>query len=234
MSASDPFVVDSIVIDKENAFLLYAAFTGDVERTAHALNVRAVDVLSMAEACGWNEKLRGILELKRSGKPGDVERAVNRALNFVQAHRFRMFLERIMARITGMTHDEIDEYLFTGKVTQKGDIEKKMSTRALADLASALEKCHAMSYLALSDTAQDRAKRNEAASAEGGSASEMHVRIAEAMQKLGANVDPKMQLIDAQLLMGAQTARDAKTPLPPRPAKHLTPIGVKNPTNPTE
>lgn len=214
MSAVDPFKVsDDVTIDRQNAFLLYAAFTGDVERTAHALNVRAVDVLAMVEQERWNEKLRGILELKRSGKPGDVERAINRALNFVQAHRMRMFLERIMQRLTGMTHDEIDEYLFTGKVSKTGDIEKKLSTRALADLASALEKCHAMTYLALTDTAQDRVKRNETQDASV-SASDMHLRIAEAMQKAGASVDPRAQLFDAQLEIGAQTARTARTPEP--------------------
>lgn len=230
MSAADPFQADDVVIDRENAFLLYAAFTGDVERTAHALNVSAVQVMRMAEVCGWNDKLRGILELKRSGKPGDVERAINRALNFVQAHKLRMLLERILQRITGMTHTEIDEYLFSGKITQAGSIEKKLSTRALADLASALEKCHAMSYLALTDTAQDRAKRNEAASGDGGSATEMHLRMAEAMREAGASVDPRIHLIDAQLEVGAQTARDAKTPTESRAPrnKNVTPIGVKS------
>jgi hypothetical protein len=60
-------------IDRENAFLLYATFTGDLERTAHALNVRACDVLLMADEEKWNEKLKPILDLKKSTKPGDIE-----------------------------------------------------------------------------------------------------------------------------------------------------------------
>ena len=63
------------LIDRENAFLLFATFCGDVERTAGALNISGASVLKMAEDEGWLRKLHGIIELRKSNKPGDVERA---------------------------------------------------------------------------------------------------------------------------------------------------------------
>ncbi len=200
-------------IDRENAFLLYAAFCGDLERTAHALNIRTMDVLRMADEENWNEKLRGILELKKSGRPGDVERMINRALNFVQAHKMRMVIERVLCRITKLTPEELEDYMFSGKVSKDGDIEKKLSTRAIADLASALEKCHAMTYAALNDSAPERAKRNDKEDG-AASAADMYVRITEAVQKAGASHSPRAQLFDAQIQIGQQAQAEMAKPDP--------------------
>lgn len=202
-----------VPVDRSNAFMLYAAFTGDLERTAAALGVRAIDVLRIADEDAWNEKLKGILELKKSSKPGDIERAINRGLNFVQAHRFRMFVERVVVKLTGLSAEELDKYLFYAP-DKKGVIYPKLSTRALADLASAVEKAHALTYLALSDTSADRAKRNEGA--EGTiAAGEMHVKIAEAMQKAAQSQTPRAQLFDAQLQVGQAVIDAAKKPEKP-------------------
>ena len=184
-----------ISIDTENAFLLYATFTGDIERTAHALNIRPAQVIEIANREGWNDKLAGIIELKRSGRPGDLERAINRALNFVQAHKFRVFVEGVIKRITDMSPTEFDSYLFEEKTTKHGT-EKHLSTRSLADLASAMEKAHAMTYLALNDTVQDRTRRKEQASDEA-SGGEIHAKLAAAMAQLSTS-PPRAQLIDAQ------------------------------------
>lgn len=194
-------------IDRPNAFLLYAAFTGDIERTAAALNIRACDVLLMADEERWNEKLKPILDLKKSSKPGDVERAMNRALNFVQAHRMRLIIERVVKKLSGMDDDELEEYLFSEHALGKDGnkhMYKRLTTRALADLASAIEKCHAMSYLALNDTATDRSKRKEGG--EEISAGDMHLQIARAMEEANQSQSPRAQLFDAQLAIGQQVA----------------------------
>jgi len=185
-----------IAIDRENAFMLYAAFTGDLERTAAALGVRPMDVLRVAQEEEWNEKLKPILDLKKSSKPGDIERAINRALNFVQAHRLRMVIERVIRRLTGMSAEELESYLFTSSTKAGGEIAK-LSTRALADLASAVEKCHAMTYQALNDSMPERARRNDG---NGGiEAGDMHAKIAEAMRKAAASKTPHAQVFDARL-----------------------------------
>jgi hypothetical protein len=199
-------------IDRENAFLLYAAFTGDLERTAHALGIRTIDVLNIANEDQWNEKLKGILDLKKSGKPGDIERAINRALNFVQAHRMRLIIERVIRKLTGMSDEELEQYLFTEANigTSENPVNyKKLTTRQLADLASAIEKCHAMSYAALNDTTQERIKRDSSGKDEV-AAGELHVQLARAMQEAARSKSPQAQLLDAQLAIAAEVADDAK------------------------
>lgn len=196
------------LIDRENAFLLYATFCGDIERTAHALNISGAAVLKVAEDEGWNKKLAGIIELKRSNKPGDVERAINRALNFVQAHQFRLFVQRVISRVTGFTEDELRDYLLTG-FTKEGKSFAKLTTRALADLASAMEKAQAMSYLALNDTAQERIKRNETID-DKSSGGELYAKIAAAAAEVRKSESPRAVLFDAQLQVAAETTKTAR------------------------
>lgn len=197
-------------IDRENAFLLYAAFTGDLERTAHALGIRTIDVLNIANEDHWGEKLKGILDLKKSGKPGDIERAMNRALNFVQAHRMRLIIERAIRKLSSMTDEELEEYLFTDQTSgDKPMTVKRLTTRPLADLAAAIEKCHAMSYAALNDTTQERVKRDNLGKDEV-AAGEMHVQMARAMSEAGKSKSIPAQLLDAQLAIAATISEETK------------------------
>lgn len=206
--------VPNMEIDRENAFMLYATFCGDVVRTAAALNVTAMVVLRMADEENWAEQLKPILELKKSVRPGDIERAINRALNFVQAHKLRMFLQRVITRITGMSPEELEEYLLYDRPTKEGNEVKRLTTRALADLASALEKCQSLTYMALNDSAQERVRRKEDASGE--AASDMHLKIAEAMGNIRKSHTPRAQLFDAQLAVSQE--EQAKAIVPPLPA----------------
>ncbi len=196
-------------MDREQCFLIYTTFCGDVERTAHALGIRPIDVLRVADDEHWMDKIKPIIELKQSSRPGDFERGVNRALNFVQAHKFRLFLERIMKKIGGFNDEEINDYLFhVGQADDKSAV-KKLSCRAMADLASAIEKCHAMSYLALNDTVQDRTRRKEQTD-DNASAGDLHAKIALAMAEAGATTTPRAKLLDVQLAVVAETAKPEK------------------------
>lgn len=203
--------VDPESIDRENAFLLYATFCGDAERTGHALDIPAADVVKMAEAEGWNKRLGPIIELKRSSDPGDVERAINRALNFTQAHRLRMSIEKLLAYIHSLTRDELVTLLRQEIVSKTGEVRYKFDTRAITDLASALEKCHAMSYMALNDSATERTKRHEAPDASA-SAGQLHQQIAQAMSEARKGNTPTAQLFDAQVEL-SELQRDPTAPV---------------------
>lgn len=192
--------VEDSKIDREQAFLLFATFCGDIEKTAHACGISAPAMLKVVDDERWTEKLAPILELKRSNRPGDIERALNRALNFVQAHRFRLFLERTMRIMLGWTEDQLKTNMVTLKkhgTDKDGPITPQLSTRAFADFASALEKAHALTYMALGDTAQDRTKRKES----GGETNigDLHVALADAMAKAAASTSPRAKLLDCQL-----------------------------------
>lgn len=184
-------------IDRENAFQLYAMFCGDVERTAHALNIRPVDVLRVADDCGWAEKLKSIIALKKSGRPGDIERAINRAINFSQAHRLRLVLDRVVRRLSELNEQDLEDYLFKDE-NKLGGTKNKLVTRALADLASAIEKVSAATYAALDDTARARDKRIEQGT-DGDSSGSLHAAIAKAMAAVGSDNSPRALLFDAQV-----------------------------------
>lgn len=205
----------NVRFDRENAFQLYATFAGDIERTAHALNVRPIDILKVSDDEGWAIKLQPIFELKKSKRPGDIDRGLNRARNFVQALRMTMFLERVLKKLMDMDPDELNEYLFQVVRTKHKDgsesEERKLSTRALADLTSAIEKAHAMSYLALNDTVQDRTKRQEHTD-DPDALGALNVAVAQAMASVLQSSTPRAVLFDAQLKL-------AQNVVPPVDAK---------------
>lgn len=196
-------------VDKENAFLLYAVFCGDIARTAHALDISPVLVQALAEEHKWDQKLQPIIALKQSTRSGDVERAVNRALNFVQAHRYRLFLERVLRKLCGLSTHDLNAFLFPTELRGKTDrqrIYRSLSARALADLAAALEKAHSMTYLALNDTVTERKERKEHGS-DDATAAETHVRLAAAMTAAGGGSKSiKALMVDAQLQIAQEYA----------------------------
>jgi hypothetical protein len=203
------------VIDREQLFVLFATFCGDAERTAHAAGLRAVDVLRVADDEGWLDRLKPIIELKKSNRPGDIERAINRALNFSQAHRMRLIVERVLHKIAGFTDEQLAEYMFTKVNPKTGEAYDKLETRPLADLASAMEKAQAMSYQALSDTVQDRTRRKETSESES-AAGDMMVKIADAMGQVRASNTPRAMLTDAQLKVAENNRLEAFKGAPPK------------------
>jgi hypothetical protein len=195
-------------VNRQTAFLLYATFCGDVERTAHALNVRAVDLLRVADAEGWDNKLAGILALKKSARPGDLERAINRALNYVQAHIWRQFLDRIVQDLCNMSPAQL------AACDEKG--KPNVSPRSLADLSSALEKAHHMTYAALNDTAGERTKRKLDEDDATASPAQLFTQMAKAMAEVEQSTTPRAMLFDAQLAQ-AQRLTEKAQPAPCSP-----------------
>lgn len=191
-------------IDRGNAFLIFATFTGDLSRTAAALGIREIDVLRMSDEGGWMEQLKPIIELSKSSRPGDLERSINRAINLVQAHRMRMVIERVISRLTGMSPEELESWIFSEELSgsQRPVKIKRLGARALADLATAVEKAHAATYAALADTAKERQQRNEGSPET--TSNEMYLKIAEAAARVTKDNSPRALLLDAQLQIVAE------------------------------
>lgn len=202
-------IPDVVNLDKDNAFMLYAIFCGDSIRTAHALNTKPEIVAAISLAEGWDKKLQPIIDLHKSAKPGDVERAVNRAMNFVQAHKCRMFFERVLNAMCDMTVPELEAFLFprtAKRGVEESIVEQRFTTRSLADMASALEKCHMMTYMALGDSSTERKERGDAESSDATTA-HVHLRLANAMAASGAKLSKGLaqtKLEEAQAQMAQQ------------------------------
>ena len=173
----------SVVADPEEVFRLYAMFVGDLERTAIAAHLQLEEVAEMAASGDWNKRIAVLIRLQKSGVPGDVERGVNRAINFIQADRMRRVIERVINSLNNMSADEMMQNLLCVSEDKQGNITSKIMTRPFADLATALEKCHAMTYQALNDTATDRKGRSEHEDSAQASAGEMHMALVDAMSK---------------------------------------------------
>jgi hypothetical protein len=207
---SVPTAADVQIRGRENAFQLYAIFCGDVTKVSHALNVPPEAIQAMAISGKWDSKLAAIIALKRSADPQDIERAVNRALNFTVAHRFRLHLEKILNRLTDMTPTELESYLLQDTFDPRtGTTKSQISTRPLVDFAGALEKMSAMTYAALCDHATDRSRREEETGQSETSGS-IHSAIARAMSELADAKTPTALLEEAQLASGAVIAAKIK------------------------
>ena len=199
----------AVPFDREQAFLLYTSFAGDVERTAHALNVDVSTVITAVTEGEWMKRLEGILKLRSCGRPGDVERAINRATNFAQSHRMRMFLERLITKIHSMDDAELVAYCFVTETKTRKDKstgeeetteERKISTRPFADLASAVEKIHQLTYLALGDSAGERKQRAERdAETDNVPTMDIHAAISKAVSDAQGDSSTRAQLFDGQL-----------------------------------
>ncbi len=173
---SPDFLALKAKTDIAQVFLVFMATVGDVDKTALALDIDPVFVAWLAEQEGWKEKVRRISIMSKGGKPGDWERAQNRALNFVQAHRVRMLIDRLLLSLIKM--DEASFLKNFQTVVEKN--RNSTSARFFADVMSALEKVHTLSYYALGDSVGERMQRSEQ---EGGdrSAADIHAALIAAL-----------------------------------------------------
>lgn len=188
-------------LDRETAFQLFASFCGDVSKTAHSLGVEAADLQRMVDKEGWAKKIKGLTALRKSARPGDVERAINRALNYTQAHRLRRVLERAVTRLYNMSEKELDDVMLPETAREKPrttDGPRRLVTRSFADLATALEKVHDLTYLALGDTVPDRS-RSAAPGQSGEVIIDIHSQIARALVEVNDSTSPRALLFDSQL-----------------------------------
>ena len=216
MIKGDP---QSIDLDVDQVFMLYAAFCGDVAKTAHSSGISQEKVMALALEHEWPERIKSLVDLTKGSKPGDVERGINRAMNFVQAHRYRIFVEGVMRALmsTSSTEEGLRDTLTTRHFNRKGEkISESCNMRPLADLASAMEKIHWMTYQALSDSPQERAKRVEKPADESAQ-SDVHARIAAALANM-RNKSPVAQLKAAQVEVAAEVILPPPPPPPPPPA----------------
>lgn len=199
-------------VDAAQAFLLWTANNFDCAATAHALGISAVALQRTIDDEQWVERVAPIVAKIKSQKPGDYEKACNRALAFVQGHRLRSICERVITEMTGWSKEELRENVAPESITKDGRISQKISTRFLGDLSSACEKANAICFSALGDTASDRAKRND--SLDAGPVLDLHAKISACMAGVGESKTPRKMLLDSQLEVAESIKAQAVVPKP--------------------
>lgn len=198
-------------INVESAFLLWCANNFDVAATAHVLGISAIALQRCVDDEGWIARVAPIVEKIKSQKPGDFEKSVNRSIAFVQGHRFRMVCERVITEMTNWSTAELRENLMPENISKLGS-SKKISTRFLGDIASAIEKANAICFSALGDTASERCKRSD--SVDSGPVLDIHAKISACMSSVGESKTPRKLLLEAQLEQAEDLKRQAAIPKP--------------------
>lgn len=208
-----------IALDTEQVFLVYASLCGDVDGVAAAVGVPPKIIARLADAESWPDRIAPLLAKRKSAKPGDPERAINRAINFAMAHRYRLFLQRVAQQLYAMPEAELAELLVKSMPGRKeeGGTSRIFFTRPLADLATAMEKAQMLTYLALKDTVSDRRGRETDGPEDELSAAALHAQITRAMD---ASREPQTavgELAAAQIESAQAAAREAVIVSPAHP-----------------
>lgn len=185
--------IDKNKVDVVQTFFAYMTFVGDVDRTAHAMEMEPAQVREMAEAEGWNEKIRRVSVMSKSGRPGDFERATNRALCFVQAQCIRQQLNRLLKQVTDMTEDE----LMDRACVRTKDGGRQLSAKFFTDMANAAEACHRMSYAALGDTISERSEA-EGGKGQSGGPNDLHAAIIASLSDPALHPEPVTKQLIAE------------------------------------
>lgn len=190
--------------DIDKAFQTYASFSGDAIQTAHVLGIAPAEVLHLAEQHGWAGRLKSIFELRKSGKPQDIERAISRTVNFVQAHRMRIVLDRIVNELYTKSGAELVDLCISDRKDKDGNtIGQTLNLKPYTELAAALEKVHLMTYYSLSDSPGERKQRKP--EDDGPTLQDIHSQIAAAMA--GQSQTPQQLLDEESKRQGEQAAK---------------------------
>ena len=184
--------IDKNKFDVSGIFSTYMSFVGDADQTAAALQMDPREVQALAEQEDWVAKVKHLSQMSKSGKPGDFEKAANRALNFVQAHRLRGVLTSLLTNYEAREPSDIAE------VTISTTGVEKVSCKFLSDLASAMEKVHQLTYAALGDSVAERNARLEEDGSEV-SGDTLHRAVFAALNSPAVrDIDPKTLVVSAQ------------------------------------
>lgn len=181
-------------VDEGQVFMLFASFSGDIFRTAAAAGIDPEEVTRLAEAGKWMSRIRGLLGLKQFDKSGEIERCISRAMNFVQVNFYRRVIDRMVRKLEKMTDEEVVDFITSKTYYDSGQLKSSTpSAKVLADIATAMEKVHWMSYQSLVDAPQDRAGRREKVKDDGIGEDDVHAKIAKALMSAPA-CSPSLQL----------------------------------------
>lgn len=144
-------VVDAEAERKETGFFLYTIACGDLITVARHLNTSVAEVRGLARVGQWEDRVR---MLAKAGQVGDLEpkdfdaaqKELNRAVNYVQAHKLRRVADRLLAEL-GETEGSLLERLTTVSATGSASYDLK----PLADIARVMEISHRLSSNAIGD-----------------------------------------------------------------------------------
>lgn len=169
-----------------NAFL---TFQGNSVKTAVSTGLSVGDVERMAEEGGWKAK---IASLENSSGTGTSAASVNRAINYVQAHRLRSLLDRVVTEIS-TDAKTFDEYTQT---YGKEGAPSGRTVKPLLELAKAVEVAQGLTQRALGDKGD---ALGDAGGGGGLGLSKVGEKVLDALARLDAAGGDSMSMVREEL-----------------------------------
>jgi hypothetical protein len=179
--------------DRESLFLLYVSHLGNVAATAADAGLDPILVQKFVDKLGWEKLIKPIQDLRSRAEPGDAEKAINRAINFAQAHRLRVVLQRILEYYLSLNTQQLHSAIASGRESRDSFLGD------LAKLTTLLDKAHSLTYLALGDSPVERRDRTKEATGEQLAVLPLETKLADALAKALGNDSPAAKQLDAEL-----------------------------------
>ena len=140
--------------DTVQVFETYLTFGGDAPRTALACGLTRQELQGMVNAGGWDAKVKDWTTIKE-GSTADESVKISRAVSFVQAHRLRGLVDKVVTKLSALEPDELMD-LMCSKTRRDGETLTTFSAKPLAELCKAAELAQGMAARALGDTTAER------------------------------------------------------------------------------
>ncbi len=135
------------ILDPVQIWEAFCAFSGNTTKVALATNVDVEVVERLAREGNWQSRIQQLDEIGLGNHP-EVQKALNRGINYVQTSRLRSLLDKVIRHLSeGSAEDLID------KLTCETAHGPQFKTRCLTDLVKAAEAVQMMSQRALGDVA---------------------------------------------------------------------------------
>jgi hypothetical protein len=141
--------LDRNQIDVVQVWNAYMTFDGCTLKAALACDLPEETVARLADEDNWPAKIKSLSKFSAINQRS-VAQQINRAANFMQGHRLRQILDKVIKEISE-SPEAFKE--FTQVYQPGGGIGR--STKNLTDLARAVEITHAVTMRALGDTPQE-------------------------------------------------------------------------------
>lgn len=198
--------VPAITLDPAEVFAVYLQQGGSVSRTALTLRLPDETVAGMVQQYGWDVKVKDYTGGADEPTQADFQRGqrtLNRAINFIQAHRLRDLVDRVVRKLS--TDQTLEEFT---TVSSKNGFRRDL--KPLRDLAEAARVAQELSYRSLGDSMDVSVRDDSDAAKEG---KDLQLAVLSAMD--AADRHPKTNSADLvrqdikEREQRVKTARDA-------------------------
>ncbi len=169
--------------DPGEIFAVLLQFNGDVTRTASTLQLEDDTVRALATKHGWLAKIQSYTGPDAAGKEG---RTINRAVNFLLAHRLRSLVDKVATNLGQ------DDDMLTQALVVTNAAGSRVDMKVLRDLADAGRIASEMTYRALGDSMDQTIADGKGDPKKKATAT--HLSVMEAMDR--ADCNPKVSVVE--------------------------------------